>query len=657
MNREQSRRMLGKAARLTMGREYPILPSGEWDRLYPLDWRRWAAEPDPDGAVRADDGCGGRYVHPVATAFRGLADIHAIHLGGATYPLQQRLSSTVEALLNAQQIDGSWRYPVPVPRYAALPGWSSGMAQGLVTSLLVRAEPFLSDKCRDRSRLAAEHAIAHMLMPVIQGGCAVLDSNGKPFLEECPSEPPPFILNGACFALLGLHDYEDRAGGTSARAAAERLHCLLHRWDLGYWSRYDLLSTAPSSPDYHRLHISLLTVLGERHPDLSFSTRAARFEDYRASMPRRARALSSLITERLVLPAPQGRLPMPLLRLVAPRSSAHTKAWLAAFRAEGWNVSLWSLTRRDDARLYITLPLTVLRGWISPERANVTAVQTLGTHGLLGLLLPPRGRMVVVPWGSEVQAARRSRWRWAVASRLLRRADTVLTTSQSMAEEIQRTWAVPPVKIITISWGVDDDFLAGGWSRESVGPLRTELGFTEDDVVVLAPRGPDRVYRCAEILQAFTRARSKRHNLRLVITGIERADQRETVGLGKDVPPGVTVLGHLDADRLARLYRASDVVVSIPVDDQRSTSVLEAIASGAHLLLAPLAAYQEIQQDGATVELLDLPVEQSLQRSLQLAVRRRDAVASANREWALQHERRQECFRRVVQACAGETLA
>jgi hypothetical protein len=180
------------------------------------------------------------------------------------------------------------------------------MAQGLGTSLLLRSADVLPGADAPRLRGAAERAVTHLLRPVDEGGCSVPDGEGRPFPEECPSEPGPFVLNGACFALLGLQDLDDRGGDGAARRAAERIDALLPRWDLGYWSRYDLLSGTPSSPDYHRLHVSLLTVLGDRYPDLRFAEFATRFEQQRRRGRQRLRALTALAVERLLLPIPGG---------------------------------------------------------------------------------------------------------------------------------------------------------------------------------------------------------------------------------------------------------------------------------------------------------------------------------------------------------------
>jgi hypothetical protein len=146
------------------------------------------------------------------------------------------------------------------------------MAQGLAISVLVRAH----DVTGEASYLdAVDAAAALMLRPLGAGGCADYDSAGRPFLEECPSDPPCHILNGALFALIGLCEAEARTdGGGQAAKAAQCIAALLEQYDIGYWSRYDLRFSAPASFAYHSLHVSLLEVVARLLADDSFTCAA-----------------------------------------------------------------------------------------------------------------------------------------------------------------------------------------------------------------------------------------------------------------------------------------------------------------------------------------------------------------------------------------------
>jgi hypothetical protein len=188
----------------------------------------------------------------------------------------------------AQDDNGGWRYPVPVPRYGVSPGWYSAMAQGLAVSVMLRGytltrEPSFLDACHGAMEL--------MLRPLSAGGCSHYDDQGRPFPEECPSDPVGHILNGAVFALFGLMEFGRHLGTTvEAEQAADRICDSLTAFDLGYWTRYDLRYRAPASLAYHCLHVSLLTAAGRLLTDQRWLATAAAWDRYTCGPVRRLRA-------------------------------------------------------------------------------------------------------------------------------------------------------------------------------------------------------------------------------------------------------------------------------------------------------------------------------------------------------------------------------
>jgi heparosan-N-sulfate-glucuronate 5-epimerase len=215
-----------------------------------------------------------------------------------------------EQLLREQQrggpLDGGWPHPHPFPHTFRLPpGWLSAMAQGEGASLLVRLHLATGE---ERFAEAARRALGPMTVPSREGGVqALLD--GRPFPEEYPTEPPSFVLNGAIFALWGWYDVGTALhDGESARAfeqAIDTLAANLHRWDAGYWSRYDLAPhpvTNVASSFYHSLHINQLEAMNVIAPRPAFEDAKARFEAYGASRVKRWRAFLKKVLFRLVVP-------------------------------------------------------------------------------------------------------------------------------------------------------------------------------------------------------------------------------------------------------------------------------------------------------------------------------------------------------------------
>jgi hypothetical protein len=118
------------------------------------------------------------------------------------------------------------------------------------------------------------------------------------------------VLNGGIYAVWGLYDVwrglDDADAGQLFNEMVDTLAANIHRWDLGYWSRYDLyrhpgfINVASSS--YHALHINQLSALNQMAARPELARAAERFKRYAASRinPRRAFVHKGLF--RLVVP-------------------------------------------------------------------------------------------------------------------------------------------------------------------------------------------------------------------------------------------------------------------------------------------------------------------------------------------------------------------
>lgn len=179
----------------------------------------------------------------------------------------------------------------------------SAMAQGEGASLLVRAHEIEPEE----GYLAlAERAIAFMLTPGPQQ--LVRDWGDWKSLEEYPGNAMPAVLNGWCFALMGLEELSLVAPNQElcqARATyAEGLAKALPRFDTGYWSTYDLGGNL-ASPFYHNLHIAQLRSLARVFPEHAsrFLEAADRFDRYRNSRICTLRAVGVKVVQKLLQPA------------------------------------------------------------------------------------------------------------------------------------------------------------------------------------------------------------------------------------------------------------------------------------------------------------------------------------------------------------------
>jgi heparosan-N-sulfate-glucuronate 5-epimerase len=251
-----------------------------------------------------------RYHRYMAIAQWGLGNYERYLLGEG----DEWLAAAIEAgnhLLAHQQPDGlqagGWLEPMGHPHTFETPvPWLSAMAQGQCASLLVRLNLATGSKNYAESALAA---LKPMSLPTSKGGVqALLDDH--PFPEEYPTDPPSFVLNGAIFSLWGYYDVWRGLRSQSAQAlfleGAGNLATNLHRWDIGFWSRYDLyphpfVRVSVASPFYHMLHINQLQAMTVLNPRPEFQTVGARFERYASSRWSRSRAFAQKALFRLVV--------------------------------------------------------------------------------------------------------------------------------------------------------------------------------------------------------------------------------------------------------------------------------------------------------------------------------------------------------------------
>jgi hypothetical protein len=199
------------------------------------------------------------------------------------------------------------------------PPWSSAMAQGEATSLLVRAASALDwPEYLDAAARAVE--------PLLRVGSVLVSETPEgPVLQEYPTVPPAHVLNGWIWALWGLYDagiaLADRGESLQRVAADARsafdagcrtLAARLPLYDVGRgWSRYDLLPRRipnVASPFYHRLHVEQLRALALLAPGIpAFSDVSARWSASLSSTAARMQALSLKALFRVAEPRRSAR--------------------------------------------------------------------------------------------------------------------------------------------------------------------------------------------------------------------------------------------------------------------------------------------------------------------------------------------------------------
>jgi heparosan-N-sulfate-glucuronate 5-epimerase len=203
--------------------------------------------------------------------------------------------------------DGRWSYHFDWNDLNA--PWISCMAQGQGISVLARAYHLTGEaKYLESARMA----LTPLRRPLSMGGVRSRLDDASEFLEEYPSSAPVHVLNGFLFALIGIYDLMrlDPASGRSAGfdELVQSLESNIGRWDLGYWSAYDVSTAAlgirnATTMAYHRLHITQLRFLGTMLHRAVLRDTADRWEARSQSVAHRLHALAAKVFYRSLVRA------------------------------------------------------------------------------------------------------------------------------------------------------------------------------------------------------------------------------------------------------------------------------------------------------------------------------------------------------------------
>lgn len=147
--------------------------------------------------------------------------------------------------------------------------WTSAMAQGQVISLFCRVYSQTND---EKYLEAAKLALKPLTISVEDGGL-VADFFGHPYLEEYPTDPACYTLNGYMFTIIGVYDLyyvsKDKNAKEIYDTAINTLEYCLPFYDSDGISLYHLGNIKDKSLNefyidrYHTIHIAQLETLNQ----------------------------------------------------------------------------------------------------------------------------------------------------------------------------------------------------------------------------------------------------------------------------------------------------------------------------------------------------------------------------------------------------------
>jgi len=230
----------------------------------------------------------GRQYNPLAVAQYGLGHWNLfLKTGEEKYLKTAKVQA--EWLLSHLEKEGEdmwvWKHHFPWHyKHPLASGWYSAHSQGTGISLLGRMFAYTGD---ERYKDGAKKAFTVFDRAIGEGGVKYTDTSGGVWLEEYRVNPPTHILNGYLWALWGVWDFHVLTNNIRAKELFDEcIHTLekhMPRFDLGFWSRYDLSHQALAmiaSPFYHSLHIVQLEATALISGSAIFSDYAKRFARY-----------------------------------------------------------------------------------------------------------------------------------------------------------------------------------------------------------------------------------------------------------------------------------------------------------------------------------------------------------------------------------------
>lgn len=288
-----------------------------------------------------------------------------------------------------------------------------------------------------------------------------------------------------------------------------------------------------------------------------------------------------------------------------------------------------------------------LRNFISERQIDLIFAHKLDYYSYIasGLNNVP---VIAHPWGTEVFAnvnkSIESRFKYT-----LKNVDAVICTSKKMAQILLELYS--ETKLHEISWGVDSQTFTPLVGKERDDILQS-FGLNKTKRTIVFPRGLGKIYRGELVTKLVKNLLIQgTSNVILIDSGSGPHTLIEELKLLEIAHSSLKFFDRFIAPaKFAEILGVSDICVSIPVTDQRSSTVLQALSCGNFLILSDLGSFEDLfQLDGveiASTSSLEQLEDQIL--SLIEDPNRLESAKQLNREYALQNEDEQRQLRKVM---------
>ena len=202
---------------------------------------------------------------------------------------------------------------------------------------------------------------------------------------------------------------------------------------------------------------------------------------------------------------------------------------------------------------------------------------------------------VLFVWGSDVLRFPRFVPFRTLVKYALKKADVVVVDCDLQRKAVEKL-GCRSNKILAFPW-YDPSGLATGAKRRS--EVRDELGFSEDDLVIISTRRHNPVYGVSYLIEAIPLILRQQPRAKFLILGEGRLTSQFQRRTRKQIDEGsVKFLGNVPHEDVAKYLNISDIYISTSLSDGTSASLLEAMTCSLPPVVTDIPANREWIQDG-----------------------------------------------------------
>lgn len=245
--------------------------------------------------------------------------------------------------------------------------------------------------------------------------------------------------------------------------------------------------------------------------------------------------------------------------------------------------------------------------------------------------------LIMNAWGSEVYQVREGTHGYRAVKKNLKRADMILGTTPDIVRYLHNNFNVDPGMMKAWSWGIDTSLFS---IPEDKNHYKKMFGYSEEDILILSPRGISDIYRNSIIVRGFMKAYKKNNSLKLIILGNnphKNCEDELMNIIGEKGHPGIRIIREkLGLKQVSDIMKASDFYIGIPRSDQLSSALLESMACGCIPIVSDLPAYRGTVSDNENGYVLkEINEKRILQLLLSLTRRTKEHEIWRERNWKL----------------------